>query len=142
MEFEINDLAADQLAELAITKAMMELVIDTSSNRFAIADNTSNALILRVGQLGVDKIQAALVYSDLAGLLAGISSMNYGDFDIPSYLSVVFSLTSMHLMDASVIEAQKEDNPAEEKAEVPEEAASEDTPEAAEESTQEGSVTG
>ena len=126
MEFEINDFAADQLAELAITKAMMELVIDTSSNRFAIADNTSNALILRVGQLGVDKIQAALIYNDLAGLLADISAeINYVNFDIPSYLSVVFSLTSMHLMDASVIEAQKED-----------------TPEAAEEVAQEGSVTG
>jgi hypothetical protein len=126
MEFEINDLAADQLAELAITKAMMELVIDTSSNRFAIADDTSNALILRVGQLGVDKIQAALIYNDLAGLLADISAeINYVNFDIPSYLSVVFSLTSMHLMDASVIEAQKED-----------------TPEAAEEVAQEGSVTG
>jgi hypothetical protein len=140
--FEINDHAADQLAELAITKAMMDIFIDTSSNRFAIADDTASALILRVGQLGTDKIQAALVYSDLAGLLADISSMNYGDFDVPSYLSVVFSLTAMRLMDASVIEAQQEDNPAEEKAEVPEEAASEDTPEAAEESTQEGSVTG
>ena len=123
--FEINYHAADQLAELAVTQAMMDIFIDTSSNRFAIADDTSNALILRVGQLGVDKIQAALIYSDLAGLLADIPSMNYGDFDVPSYLSVVFSLTAMHLMDASVIEAQKED-----------------TPEAAEEVAQEGSVTG
>lgn len=134
MSFELTDYAVDQLADLAFLKSMIEMMFDTKSSKYTAAEDTADALVSRAERLGTDKVQSALIYSDLAGLLADASSlMVYTSSDMPSYLSVVFSLTAIRLMDAAVVEVQKARSSEENTEKIPEEApveeSAEDSPE-------------